>query len=68
MSNSKLNLAQRARKALGLSQNQMAELLGISQSQIGRWEGGQAMTAATRALMQVMVAHPDVVLETLEKR
>ncbi len=63
-----LNLAQRARKATGLSQPQLANLLGVDQGTVAKWESGRSPTAATRALLAVIEAHPDVVVETLKRQ
>lgn len=68
MTNTDLNLAQRARKAAGLSQPQLARLLAVDQGTVAKWESGRTPTAATRALLTVMEAHPDVVVETLKKQ
>jgi DNA-binding transcriptional regulator YiaG len=62
----RLNLAQRARVATGLSQRQFAKLLGITPSVVCRWEAGRAPSGAALALLKVVVDHPGIVAATLQ--
>jgi len=48
-----MNLAQRARKAAGMNQEEFAEYLGVKQPQVSLWESGKPMSRPTRRLMGV---------------
>ena len=63
-----LNLAQRARKATGLSQPQFALVLGIQQGVVAKWESGRRPTGATCSLLMLIEEHPELVVETLKKK
>jgi putative transcriptional regulator len=57
---------QSARKRLGLSQPQFADVFGISVSSLRKWEQGQyAPSGAAKALLKVIAIEPDVVLRAL---
>jgi len=57
---------QSARKRLGLSQEQFADVFGISVSSLRKWEQGQyAPSGAAKALLKVIAPEPDVVLRAL---
>jgi putative transcriptional regulator len=57
---------QSARKRLGLSQEQFAEVFGVSASTLRKWEQGQhAPSGAATALLKVIALEPDVVLRAL---
>jgi putative transcriptional regulator len=57
---------QNARKRLGLSQPQFADVFGISVSSLRKWEQGQyAPSGAAKALLKVIAREPDVVLRAL---
>lgn len=60
-----LNLAQRARIALGLSQRRFARLIGVNDSVVSRWEAGGHQNGAAAALMMLIVDHPQAALDTL---
>lgn len=52
------------RRHLRLSQNQFAELLGISVKTLHNWEQGRRKpTGPARILLRVVSRHPEVVLE-----
>ena len=62
-----LNLPQRARIAVGLSQRRFAKLLGVSTSVISRWETGAIVPSGpANALLRVACAFPDAVLDALD--
>lgn len=62
-----MNLAQRARKATSLSQRAFATLLGVSRSQVTRWEtGSMKPSAAAESLLLVTAACPREVIAALE--
>jgi putative transcriptional regulator len=55
-----------ARKRLGLSQEQFADVFGVSASTLRKWEQGQyAPSGAAKALLKVIALEPDVVLRAL---
>jgi putative transcriptional regulator len=57
---------QSARKRLGLSQPQFADVFGISVSSLRKWERGQyAPSGAAKALLKVIASEPEVVLRAL---
>src|SRR5579863_6766471 len=57
---------QSARKRLGLSQEQFADVFGISVSSLRKREQGQyAPSGAAKALLKVIAFEPDVVLRAL---
>jgi putative transcriptional regulator len=57
---------QGARKRLGLSQEQFADVFGVSASTLRKWEQGQyAPSGAARALLKVIALEPDAVLRAL---
>jgi putative transcriptional regulator len=58
------NVVADARSRLRLSQDQFAELLGISVKTLHNWEQGRRRpTGAARVLLRVASRHPEVVLE-----
>lgn len=58
--------ARRARRALNLSQERFAELLGTSYNVVQRWESGKTTPSAPiRALLEILEARPKVCLEIL---
>lgn len=61
----RLNLAQQARVATGLSQRQFAKLLGVAPSVVCRWEAGRSPSGAALALLKVVISYPAVVTEVL---
>jgi putative transcriptional regulator len=57
---------QSARKRLGLSQGQFADVFGVSVSSLRKWEQGQyAPSGAAKVLLKVIALEPDVVLRAL---
>lgn len=57
---------QTARKRLGLSQEQFADVFGISVSSLRKWEQGQySPSGAAKALLRVIALEPEVVLRAL---
>ena len=57
----KLPAAAEARMRVGLSQQEFAELLGVSPRTLQDWEQGRREpTGAARMLLKVAVKHPDV--------
>ncbi len=59
---------QNARKQLGLSQPQFADVFGISASTLRNWEQGRyAPSGAAKALLKVIALEPDAVLRALAK-
>ena len=58
---------QKARKRLGLSQDQFADALGVSASTLRKWEQGQrAPTGAAKTLLKVIEREPDAVARALK--
>ena len=50
-----------ARTAVGLSQQQFAELMGISKRTLQEWEQGRRVpTGAARTLIKVAIKYPEV--------
>lgn len=59
--------ARRARRALNLSQERFAELLGTSYNVVQRWESGKTTPSAPiRALLEILIARPKMCLEVLQ--
>jgi putative transcriptional regulator len=57
---------QSARKRLGLSQPQFADVFGVSTSTLRNWEQGRyAPSGAAKALLKVIALEPDAVLRAL---
>ena len=57
---------QKARKALGLSQDQFADAFGVSASTLRKWEQGQrAPTGAAKTLLKIIEREPKAVLRAL---
>ena len=55
-----------ARRRLGLSQEQFADVFAISASTLRKWEQGQyAPSGAATALLKVIAQEPDAVLRAL---
>ena len=60
----KLTAAAEARVTVGMSQQEFAELLGVSPRTLQHWEQGRREpTGAARTLLQVAVKHPKVLRE-----
>jgi putative transcriptional regulator len=60
------NEIQSARKRLGLSQEQFADVFGVSASSLRKWEQGQyTPSGAAKALLKVIAVEPDAVLRAL---
>jgi putative transcriptional regulator len=58
---------QRARKTLGLSQDQFAEAFGVSASTLRKWEQGQRTpTGAARTLLKIIQHEPKAVVRVLK--
>jgi DNA-binding transcriptional regulator YiaG len=56
-----------AREKLGLSQSEMAKLLGISPRTLQNWEQGHREPGqAAKMLIRVALKHPRAVLDTIE--
>jgi putative transcriptional regulator len=57
---------QKARKRLGLSQDQFANAFGVSASTLRKWEQGQrSPTGAAKTLLKVIKLEPKAVLRAL---
>lgn len=60
----KLSQAAEARSRVGLSQQDFAQLLGVSARTLQDWEQGRREpTGAAKMLLRVAVSHPEVLLE-----
>ena len=60
----KLPAAAEARASTGLSQQEFADLLGVSARTLQDWEQGRREpTGAARTLLKVAVKHPKMLLE-----
>ena len=60
------NEIKQARKRLGLSQEQFADVFGVSASTLRKWEQGQyAPSGAAKELLKVIEREPDAVLRAL---
>lgn len=56
-----------ARTAVGLSQQEFANLMGISKRTLQEWEQGRRVpTGAARTLIKLAIKHPEVLKEVLE--
>jgi putative transcriptional regulator len=56
--------AAEARRKLGLSQSEFAQLLGVSVNTLQNWEQGRRKpTGAARVLLRVATGHPKLVLQ-----
>jgi putative transcriptional regulator len=57
---------QKARKRLGLSQDQFAEAFGVSASTLRKWEQGQrSPTGAAKTLLKIIAREPKAVVRAL---
>jgi putative transcriptional regulator len=57
---------QKARKSLGLSQDQFADAFGVSASTLRKWEQGQrAPTGAAKTLLKIIEREPKAVVRAL---
>ena len=60
----KLPAAAEARASVGLSQQEFADLLGVSARTLQDWEQGRREpTGAAKMLLRVAATHPEVLLE-----
>jgi putative transcriptional regulator len=58
---------QRARKRLGLSQDEFANAIGVSASTLRKWEQGQrAPTGAAKTLLKIIEREPKAVIRALK--
>jgi putative transcriptional regulator len=58
---------QKARKRLGLSQDQFADAFGVSASTLRKWEQGQrAPTGAAKTLLKIIEREPEAVVRALK--
>jgi putative transcriptional regulator len=58
---------QKARKKLGLSQDQFADAFGVSASTLRKWEQGQrAPTGAAKTLLKIIEREPEAVVRALK--
>ena len=58
-----------ARKKLGLSQREMAALMGVSFRTLQNWEQGQREPSqAAKMLLRVAIKHPHAVLDAVERK
>src|SRR5262245_32359322 len=58
---------QKARKQLGLSQDQFASAFGVSASTLRKWEQGQrSPTGAAKTLMKIIEREPGAVMRALK--
>lgn len=61
------NDIQKARKRLGLSQNEFADAFGVSASTLRKWEQGQrAPTGAAKTLLKIIEREPKAVVRALK--
>ncbi len=61
-----LPAAARVRKALGLSQREFAEILGVSIRTLQDWEQGRRRpSGAAATLLRIVEKHPDLLRETM---
>ncbi len=59
---------QKARKKLGLSQDEFAEAFGVSASTLRKWEQGQrAPTGAAKTLLKIVEREPRAVIRALSQ-
>jgi Predicted transcriptional regulator len=59
---------QRARKKLGLSQDDFAEAFGVSASTLRKWEQGQRVpTGAAKTLLKIVEREPRAVIRALRQ-
>jgi len=56
-----------ARRACGLSQEAFAGLLGLTQTEINRWENKRPATKMTNLLMRVILSNPVAVADLLRE-
>lgn len=57
---------QKARRKLGLSQDQFADAFGVSASTLRKWEQGQrSPTGAAKTLLKIIEREPDAVVRAL---
>jgi putative transcriptional regulator len=57
---------QKARKSLGLSQDEFANAIGVSASTLRKWEQGQrAPTGAAKTLLKIIKREPKAVIRAL---
>ena len=60
---------QKARKRLGLSQDQFAQAFGVSASTLRKWEQGQrSPTGAAKTLLKIIDSEPEAVLRALRAK
>lgn len=58
---------QKARKQLGLSQDQFADAFGVSPSTLRKWEQGQrSPTGAAKTLLRIIEREPKAVIRALQ--
>jgi putative transcriptional regulator len=58
---------QKARKRLGLSQDQFADAFGVSASTLRKWEQGQrSPTGAAKTLLKIIEREPRAVVRALK--
>jgi putative transcriptional regulator len=63
----RLPAAAQARASVGLSQQEFAQLLGVSARTLQDWEQGRREpTGAAKTLLRVAVSHPEVLRELHE--
>lgn len=56
-----------ARTALGLSQQEFADLMGISKRTLQEWEQGRRVpTGAARTLIKLAIKHPEILKDVLK--
>ena len=57
-----------ARTAVGLSQQEFADLMGISKRTLQEWEQGRRVpTGAAKTLIKLAIKHPEVLKEVLKE-
>lgn len=57
-----------ARTAVGLSQQEFADLMGISKRTLQEWEQGRRVpTGAAKTLIKLAMKHPEVLKEVLKE-
>ena len=65
--NNDQNITHSARRACGMSQRLFADLVGVTQQQISKWEKGIQPNTTTALLFAIMERHPDRLMEFIRE-